>query len=111
MLFLAVCITLRALPCEAYPIDGFAATGIRRLAWLQSILDGASGGPPLTIGQKRSVADIQLRLLDRADLSLEQLPPTDPALQARLDSLFAGSEPVGTGEGLAFRSDEGEQAQ
>ena len=29
----------------------------------------------------------------------------------RLDSLFAGSEPVGTGEGLAFRSDEGEQAQ
>lgn len=77
---------------HAYPIDGYASTGIRRLAWLQTIVDGAPGGPPLTAGQKRSVDDIRLRLTGGPG-DLTALPAPDATLQARLDSLFAARDP------------------
>ncbi len=83
---------LQAGSSLAYPIDGFATTGIRRLAWLQTVVAGSTQGPPLTIGQKRSIDDIRLRLAD-TEAALEALPAPDPNLQARLDSLFGPRDP------------------
>ena len=72
----------------AYPIDGFERTGMRRLARLSRVVEGAISGPNLTVGQKHSAADIELNLVD-AGLRLGSPPDRDPALQAALDKLFA----------------------
>lgn len=78
---------------RAYPIDGFSSTGIRRLAWLQTLVDGTAPGPLLTVGQKRSIDDIHLQLVDAEDPVIDQLPPPDTELQARLDTLFGSRDP------------------
>lgn len=77
----------------AYPIDGYETTGIRRLAWLQTVVAGAAQGPPLTVGQKRSVNDIRLQLTGSDRPAIEGLPAPDSTLQARLDALFGPRDP------------------
>lgn len=74
----------------AYPIDGFPSTGIRRLAWLQTVVSGERSGPTLTVGQKQSIAGIKLQRLEG---TIESLPAPDTELQARLDSLFQSRDP------------------
>lgn len=77
----------------AYPIDGYDPTGIRRLAWLQRVVAGELSGPPLTVGQKRSLADVQLRQSGAEAAPIETLPAPDVDLQARLDALFGSRDP------------------
>ena len=42
---LVVAMVIGGSPAGAYPLDGFAATGIRRLAYLQLIGEGKIKGP------------------------------------------------------------------
>lgn len=77
----------------AYPIDGFATTGIRRLERQRLIAEGKITGPVMTVGSKASVQDIHLNLEQGPGAALETLPPADPELQQKLDKLFAGRDP------------------
>jgi len=72
----------------AYPVDGFATTGIRRLAYLQMIGEGKIKGPVAVAGARKGVADIRLNLDREAGLKIDRLPAADPGLQARIDALF-----------------------
>lgn len=87
----ALIITLVSSNCPswAYPIDGFAETGIRRLKQLELIAAGKLPGALAAPGAKKPLMEIKLQLLDAAG-SLEALAARTPDLQARLDDLFPG---------------------
>ncbi|MEO6130970.1 MAG: serine hydrolase [Saprospiraceae bacterium] len=74
---------------NAYPIDGYDYTGIRRLLYLQRILNGEIKAKPLIPGAQKKLEEIHLNLYgtSRCD-SLWELPAPDPHLQSSLDSLF-----------------------
>lgn len=71
-----------------YPIDGYKATGIRRLARLQKILDGEIKDTKPIAGALKSVKDIKLNLLGERGDSLAVLPQPDKGLQQKLNNLF-----------------------
>ncbi|WP_372682589.1 hypothetical protein [Desulfosarcina sp.] len=75
-------------PAWAYPLDGFAATGIRRLVYLQMIGEGKIKGPAAVAGARKGVAGIRLNLINEEGHRVDHLPPADPGLQARIDALF-----------------------
>ncbi|WP_103019244.1 hypothetical protein [Salinibacter altiplanensis] len=70
-----------------YPIDGYDLTGIRRLLYLERVQNGELEGDLPPEGARKSLMDIQLHL-PGAD-SLDTVPAPDPALQRRLERLFA----------------------
>ena len=71
---------------DAYPVDGYATTGIRRLELLRlRVEDKLPGNKPVS-GALRSTAAIRLHLLEAADVVA--FPDPDRALQKRLDALF-----------------------
>lgn len=74
---------------EAYPIDGFGLTGIRRLMYLDLILKGELTATPPIKGAQKKLEDLKLNLFQtsKAD-SLVTLPPVDPVLQKSLNALF-----------------------
>ena len=80
-------------PLFAYPVDGFATTGIRRLERLRLIVEGELAGPVMTIDSKASIQDIHLNLQDGPGAALETLPLPDPDLQQKLDRLFTDRDP------------------
>lgn len=73
----------------AYPIDGYALTGIRRLLRLELIQKGVIKDTPLIKGARKSINDLKLNLHNtpKGD-SLETLPTPDPGLQKQLNGLF-----------------------
>ena len=71
---------------EAYPIDGFATTGIRRLAYLQQVAADQRQGPALAPGARKGLDEIRLNLTQ--DRGLDSLPDPDPRLQANIEALF-----------------------
>lgn len=79
---------LSADPVLGYPIDGYEATGIRRLAWMQQIVEGRMAGPVPEPGAWRSTGEIKLNLLDSSGSSMDVLPPADPKLQEGINALF-----------------------
>ncbi len=85
LLFLAGLLTEAA----AYPIDGYALTGIRRLLRLELILKGEMEGKQPIPGAQKSIEDIKLHLYGtpKAD-SLGYLPEPDPEFQKKLNALF-----------------------
>ncbi len=73
----------------AYPIDGYALTGIRRLLRLELILKDEMEGKKPIPGAQKSIEDIKLHLYGtpKAD-SLGYLPEPDPEFQKKLNALF-----------------------
>jgi hypothetical protein len=88
---LLVCVLLLSMAGEllAYPIDGYALTGIRRLLRLELIQKGEIKEASLLKGAQKSVEDIQLNLYQtpKGD-SMAVLPEADPAFQKELNALF-----------------------
>ncbi|HPG07368.1 MAG TPA: serine hydrolase [Saprospiraceae bacterium] len=74
---------------QAYPIDGYLLTGIRRLLYWERILDGTIKGTAPISGAQKKLEAIKLNLLNmpKGD-SLSELPMPDAALQKAVGSLF-----------------------
>ncbi len=83
---LIVCLFVTEAP--TYPIDGYALTNIRRLAYLQLVVDGKIKARKPVTGAMKSVNDICLNLYNKKGDSLVTLPSPDPALQKAINSLF-----------------------
>lgn len=88
--FLVVLILFSTLATSyAYPIDGFWASGIRRLVRLQKVLAGEIKESPPIPGAQKSIADIQLHLYDSLQLRpADSLPAVDPTLQKAVKALL-----------------------
>ncbi len=84
-LFVMVCFVTGSL--EAYPMDGYAESGIRRLERVRLIAAGEINGPKLTVGAHKPLSYVKLNLVDRAD-SLKSLPAIDSVLQKKVEALF-----------------------
>ncbi len=84
----AAVLVIGGSPAWAYPLDGFAATGIHRLAYLQMIDEGKIKGPVAVTGARKSITEIRLNLDSEAGRRIDHLPPADPGLQARINALF-----------------------
>ena len=72
----------------AYPIDGYAYSGIRRLLYLQLILKGELKASIPLKGAQRSFADIKLNLTVSGADTLQVIPAVDPLLQKSIDQIF-----------------------
>ncbi len=73
---------------QAYPIDGYTLTGIRRLLRLQFILDGSIKDTKPIPGALKSINDIKLNLVGTKGDSLDNFKKVDKELQKKLNSLF-----------------------
>ncbi len=71
-----------------YPIDGYPNTNIRRLYYLQQVVDGKLKGQKPIPGAMRTMDEIQLNLVNAKGDSLDSIPSKDPGLQAAINSLF-----------------------
>ncbi len=87
-LLAASAILLVGTAAEAYPLDGFPTSGIRRLELVRLRVEGALPGTAPPPGGRRPLSDVHLRLTAGAGVPLDALPAPDEALQARLDALF-----------------------
>jgi hypothetical protein len=72
---------------HAYPIDGYADTGIRRVEGARMAQEGLIGGSKQPPGALLTTEQVDLRLLDHKDL---ELPEPDPAFTAQLLKLLGG---------------------
>lgn len=69
----------------AYPLDGYAATGIGRLEAAQRIQEGTLRGSKQPPGALLDTSQVDLRLLDQPGL---ELPANDPELAAQIVALL-----------------------
>ncbi len=81
----ALAALLWGAPACPYPLDGADATGIARLEGYQLAQAGKIPGPKQPPGALLSLAQVDLRLLDRPDL---ELPPADPRFSSELRNLL-----------------------
>ena len=72
----------------AYPYDGYDHTGIRRLARLNLVINGALKGTKPPAGGLKTMAEIELNLVDARGDSLITLPKEDILLQKEIEALF-----------------------
>ncbi|CDF80871.1 conserved hypothetical protein, beta-lactamase f amily [Formosa agariphila KMM 3901] len=72
-----------------YPIDGYALTGIKRLAYLERVKSGEIKSHRIPPGAFRPLDSIGLNLKDRKS-ELGAVPQIDEALQGRIEQLFRG---------------------
>lgn len=72
----------------SYPIDGYPYTNIRRLDYLQQIVDGEIKGTMPLPGAMKSTNDICLNLMNPMGDSLHTIPQPDAALQKAINTLF-----------------------
>ena len=89
--YILTCLILGSFTVElqAYPYDGYAYTGIRRLLRLQWIQDSVLQDKPLLKGAQKKMADIKLHLAARDQtISHLNMPPVDPNFQKMLNGLF-----------------------
>lgn len=70
---------------NAYPIDGFYRTGIKRLLYLQKVVNGEKTG---TIPPKGALLPTDSIGLKLSDHDFQEFPSGDPLLQKQLDKLF-----------------------
>lgn len=73
---------------SAYPFDGYALTGIRRLERLRLIIAGKLKGTMPVKGAQMPLAAIKLNLMNVKGDSLDALPPPNLELQKKIDALF-----------------------
>jgi hypothetical protein len=76
---------------RAYPVDGFAYSGIRRIERLRLRLAGELEGPMPVLGGRKSIHDIKLHATAMADM--DGLPERDPQLQTEIERLFSDRDP------------------
>jgi hypothetical protein len=82
----ALTTTLAAAPLlQAYPLDGYAETGIRRLEASRLAHEGEIKGPKQPSGALLPTAEVDLRLREYQDLDL---PAPDPAFTAQIRALL-----------------------
>lgn len=85
---LLLCLILLSETAQAYPMDGFDYSGIRRLKYLELIMSGKMAGPKLLPGAALGLESIRLnagtKLLNFSDMS----SLTDIKLQQKIDALF-----------------------
>ncbi len=84
--FILIC--LFSIGAPSYPIDGYPLTNIRRLDYLQQVVDGEIKGTMPIAGAMKSANDICLNLMNRMGDSLDSIPPADEPLQKAINSLF-----------------------
>jgi hypothetical protein len=84
--FLFICLYVTDAP--TYPIDGYAYTNIKRLLYLQMVMDGEIKGTMPIPGALKSIEDIRLNLTGPKGDSLVNIPSPDPELQKAINSLF-----------------------
>jgi hypothetical protein len=72
---------------HAYPIDGYADTGIRRVEGARLAQEGLIGGSKQPPGALLTTEQVDLRLLDHKGL---ELPEPDPAFTAQVLKLLGG---------------------
>ena len=84
LLIICICVTNG----PTYPIDGYPYTNIRRLDYLQMVIDGKIKGTQPIEGAMRKTYEIQLNLANERGDSLATIPDPDPDLQAAINSLF-----------------------
>jgi hypothetical protein len=87
-LWLAACFLLALLrpgPAGAYPLDGYASTGIGRLEATRLVVIGERPGKQRPPGELLPLDMVDLRLTDYPDLTL---PEPDPAFNARIKELL-----------------------
>ncbi len=76
-----------SLPVVAYPLDGYADTGIRRLEASRLADEGALADVKQPPGARLKRADVDLRLLGQSF----DLPPVDEAFTRQVAGLLSGS--------------------
>ncbi len=81
-----VCFVVADSP--SYPIDGYPITNIKRLSYLQKVVDGELKGPMPIAGAMRKTYEIQLNLWDERGDSLATIPTPDAGLQKAINGLF-----------------------
>ena len=86
--FVLVAALATAQQSAAYPIDGFAETGIRRLALVRARVEGSLPGPIPVSGGLRSIDDIRLHLSGTPAGDLQGFPAPEAALQQGIERLF-----------------------
>ena len=87
-IIIVIIIIISADFLQAYPIDGFTFSGIRRLLRLQLILDGSIKDTKPIPGALKSINDIKLNLVGINGDSLDSFNTVDKDLQKKLNSLF-----------------------
>jgi hypothetical protein len=70
---------------NTYPLDGYEASGIRRVEGARLAVEGVITGTRQPPGALKPLAEVDLRLLDHPDLDL---PPADPAFTAQIVRLL-----------------------
>ena len=70
-----------------YPTDGYEATGIRRLAYVDKMRKGEIKST-LPKGAMKTLGEIKLNLTDSADVFANGLPEVDEKLQKSINGLF-----------------------
>jgi len=81
-----ICMFITDAP--TYPIDGYGSTNIRRLDYLQSVVDGELKGQMPIPGAMKKTYEIQLNLDDERGDALTSIPAPDPKLQEAINRLF-----------------------
>lgn len=87
VLIVALGATLPTLT-QAYPLDGYGDTGIRRLEASRLAHEGVVKGPKQPAGALLETKQVDLRLLDYPDL---ELPPVDPAFSKEISGLLGAN--------------------
>ena len=90
-----VCVAAGAASLHAYPLDGYEATGIRRLEAYRLALEGKlDRGLTLPKGALIHSNDVRLRLAGvNQTFDVGPDTATDPELQKKLAGIFAGRDP------------------
>jgi hypothetical protein len=82
-------ISFFCLSLNAYPIDGYAFSKIKRLLWLQKVLDGEVKDRMPVPGALLPIDSIELSLInDTRRSNWLTLPDVDPEFQKQLNRLF-----------------------
>jgi len=80
--------------CQAYPLDGAAKTGIRRLIGYRLSNEGKIKGPKLPAGALLTSDQIVLRLKGASDsFDVDPKLPHDPYLQSGIEKIFSTRDP------------------
>lgn len=87
MMRVSLILTLSFMVAIPYPIDGYETSGIKRLLYVQGVVDGSIQGAAPIPGALKSIEDIHLNLINEAEF-LRSLPEQDPELSRAVNNLF-----------------------
>ena len=82
---LTLCVLIAPAVVQAYPIDGYAETGIRRVEEVRLVEEGTIGGKKQPPGALLPTAQVDLRMLNQRDMDL---PAPDPAFSKQILGLL-----------------------